>query len=264
MPERVEVGPRAGGLAAQALRGQVLGGAADRPRPVPVLPGEPEVDQLHRDAAGGPGLPERRGGSVADEDVRGLQVEVQEAASMERVEGVEEPADGRLEPRIGGDRPGSAPVGSPGRDEVARVGADVPALDQLHREEGPASRSDPEVQRAHEPRVRVRGEQPELLSGEGGRPGIAPDGGLEDLDRHVAILEPVVRPDDGARAALAEPSGHAVPARELGLRHGMGGFVAGRLRSVRDRSLRRRMGQARTWDRARGEHVPSPRPIVAR
>ncbi len=218
--QRVEVGAPIGCGAAQRFRRERGGGAAQHARLGPSdAGGQPEIDQ--RDGRGiGSGI-------VADEDVRGLDVAVDEAASVQRAE--------RVEQRVGDARDRRRVRALQGRVDRA-------PRHEVHREPGGlgAAGAAVAVRRLdhavlvdrHEVRVAQGGEDVELAVEGAGQLGRVGDPlRTEQLQREDPAAVPVPDPQHLARGAGTEPAQDLEPAgQEGGSGHGvvMRHSVAGR------------------------------------
>ena len=189
-PQRVQVGPRVGRLAADLLGREVLDRARHGARPrvlrVGERTGETEIGELH-DAVG------------RDEDVLGLEVAVDDPFRVRVLEGRERLADdvGRLR----------------GREPPARVQelADRPSADVLHDHVVDAVDRPPVVHR-HDVRMVEGGGRAGFAAEPFDEAGVARQRTVEDLDGDLAREDGVVRAEDLAHAPGGDPLQHVIAA----------------------------------------------------
>ncbi len=176
-------------MAAAALLGRDVVGAADqvagaRQRRQPLLAHEPEVDQ-------------QRAAVAAQEDVRRLDVAVEDPALVRMVQRVRD-----LRERRGGARA----VDAPGRvDEAAardHVGERRP-LDQLHREE-PGAVAVADLLDVHDVVVAQAGRRIRFAQEALDRGGLQREVRLEDLERDELAAGATARPIDDTHPAAAD------------------------------------------------------------
>ena len=138
---------------------------------------------------------------AADEDVRRLDVAVDDAAVVGDLEGAGD---------VGGDAGGLARGEGP---VLAQDRGEVLALDELH-DDVRARRVFAEVEHGDDVRVAERRRGPRLVAEAREEVGVLAELGPQELDRHVALELRVARPVDRGHAALAEQLEQAVASAE--------------------------------------------------
>jgi hypothetical protein len=233
--EGVEIRSGVGGVSPHRFGGEIGDGSADRRFVSPIAhpSGEPEVHEL--------GV--ARAVPVEDEDVRRLDVAMDEAAGVEIREGVSD---------LGEDLEDARPV------DLAPPEVPVEAfpLDELHREVGDRGsvfrRDPPEVVDFGEVGVGERGQGPELLL-EVAERGLRVTGREEDLERELSFLAELEDAVDDAHPAAPDLR-ETAEAPSDDLRNHVRLHIAGWCNL--QRSVQTGAVETARWERRAGEKKP--------